>query len=321
MRSYRFSIILVIIQQFLFAIDTTAIHRLGGSISLIQVGFLRSIGGMALVFCLAPALGWRVFYTQHPFLQAARALFTVGYTWVLILGYALMPLSDATAIGYVSGLYVVLLAGPLLGEVVGLPRYAAVAAGIAGAVMISRPGMSQVSWIYLLVLGGNILNAMAVILTKYLRRDDHATTILLYVSLAQLLVFAPGVVEPWHFSPPLWPWIVALTITGPLGMFCGIIALNYADASVLAPYGYIRLVIAILVASFVFNERFDLFSIIGSCIIIAACWYVARTVPNRKSGEPESLSGSTRRSRPVTSPTRSIFETACSTKTSEGPLA
>src|SRR4051794_29106399 len=166
--SYRFSIILVVIQQFLFAVDTTAIHRLGGSISLIQVGFLRSIGGMVLVLCLAPTLGWRVFYTQHPFLQAARALFTVGYTWVMILGYALMPLSDATAIGYVSGLYVVLLASPLLGEVVGLPRYAAVIAGIVGAVMISRPGMSQLSGIYLLVLAGNMLNAMAVILTKYL---------------------------------------------------------------------------------------------------------------------------------------------------------
>ena len=97
MKSYRFSIVLVIIQQLLFAVDTTAIHQLGGSISLTQIGFLRSVGGMALVLCLAPTRGWRVFHTKHPFLQAARALFTVGYTWVLILGYALMPLSDITA--------------------------------------------------------------------------------------------------------------------------------------------------------------------------------------------------------------------------------
>jgi drug/metabolite transporter (DMT)-like permease len=210
MKSYRFSIVLVIIQQFLFAVDTIAIHRLAGSISLTQVGFLRSLGGMVLVLCIAPTLGWRVFQTRHPFLQTARALFTIGYTWVLILGYTFMPLSDATAIGYVSGLYVVLLAGPLLGEVVGLRRYAAVIAGIAGAVMISRHGMSHEFWIYLLVLAGSMLNAMAVILTKYLRRDDHATTILLYVSLAQLLVFAPGMIAAWQFSPSLWPWVVAV---------------------------------------------------------------------------------------------------------------
>src|SRR3954451_20133711 len=98
MRHYRLTIILVIVQQFLFAIDTTAIHRLSGSISLTQVGLLRSIGGMALVLCLAPTLGWRVFHTRHPFLQAARAFFTVGYTCVLIVGYAWMPLSDATTI-------------------------------------------------------------------------------------------------------------------------------------------------------------------------------------------------------------------------------
>jgi drug/metabolite transporter (DMT)-like permease len=307
MRSCRLSIALVIVQQFLFAVDTMAIHRLGDSISLMQVGFLRSIGGMALVLCLAPTLGWRVFHTRHPYIQAARALSTVGYTCVLILGFTLMPLSDATAIGYVSGLYVVLLAGPLLGEVVGLPRYAAVIAGIAGAVMISKPGMSQVSWIYLLVLAGSMLNSMAVILTKYLRRDDHATTILLYVSLAQLLVFAPGVVEPWQFSSSLWPWIVAVTITGPLGMLCGIIALNYADASVLAPYGYVRLVIAILAASFVFDERLDALSIAGSCIIIAACWYVSRTGPHQKAGGTELLSGSTWGLQPATSPRAAWF--------------
>src|SRR5690348_6826479 len=71
MKSCRFSIVLVIIQQFLFAVDTTAIHWLGGSISLTQIGFLRSVGGMVLVLCLAPTLGWRVFHTEHPFLQAA----------------------------------------------------------------------------------------------------------------------------------------------------------------------------------------------------------------------------------------------------------
>jgi drug/metabolite transporter (DMT)-like permease len=300
MKSCRFSIVLIIIQQFLFAADTVAIHRLAGSVSLTQVGLLRSMGGIALVLCLAPSLGWRVFHTRHPFLQAARALFTVGYTWVLLVGYASMPLSDATAIGYVSGLYVVILAGPLLGEVVGLPRCAAVIAGIAGAIMISKPGISSVSWIYLMLLAGNMLNAMAVILTKYLRRDDHATTILLYVSLAQLLAFAPGVTETWGFLPSLWPWIAVTIIAGPLGMLCGIIALNYADASVLAPYGYVRLVIAMIAASVIFNEQLAPMSLAGSTIIVIACWYVARTARRQGTGGIQPRTRGSRRFQPAT---------------------
>lgn len=301
MKSYRFSIVLIIVQQFLFAVDTAAIHRLGASISLSQIGLLRSLGGMALVFCLAPASGWRVFYTRHPFLQATRALFTVGYTWILIFSFASIPLADATAISYVSGLYVVLLAGPLLGETVGARRYAAVIVGIAGAVMISKPDLSSLSWIYLAVLAGTIFNSMAVIMTKYLRRDDHATTILLYVSHAQLLVFAPGMVEPWQFSSPLWPWIVAVIVTGPLGMLCGIIALSYVDASVLAPYGYVRLVIAILAAAVIFGEQPDFLSIVGSFIIIIACWYVASTVPRQIAGGTVRLSSSASKYQSVTS--------------------
>jgi drug/metabolite transporter (DMT)-like permease len=167
--------------------------------------------------------------------------------------------------------------------------------------------MSQVSWIYFGILAGNMLNAMAVILTKYLRRDDHATTILLYVSLAQLLVFAPGVTEPWQFSPSLWPWIVALTITGPLGMLCGIIALNHSDASVLAPYGYLRLIVVIPAAILIFGEQPDFLSVAGSCVIVFSCWYVARTVPRQKPTKAELLLGSVWRLQPATSPRATWF--------------
>ena len=279
MKNYRFSITLTIVQQFLFASDTMAIHHLGGAIGLTQIGFLRSIGGIALGLSFALPVGWRTFHTRHPFLQLARALATVGYTWVLIFSFASIPLTDATAISYVSGLYVILLAGPLLGEIVGVRRYLAVIIGIVGAALIVKPGMSSISWIYITLLAGNVLNALAVILTKYLRRDDKATTILLYVSVTQAAAFALGSFQPWHIEESLWPWIVVVIITGPLGMFCGIIALNYADASVLAPYTYVRLVIAIFGAALVFNEQPDLLAVAGSGIIIFACWQAAGTGP------------------------------------------
>jgi drug/metabolite transporter (DMT)-like permease len=291
MTSYRFSIALVIIQQFLFTIDTMAIHHLGGAIAVTEIGFLRSIGGIALGLCFALPVGWRVFYTHHPYLQLTRALLTVGYTWVLIFSFALIPLADATAISYVSGLYVVLLSGPLLGEMVSGRRYSAVLFGIVGAILIIKPGMSSASWVYLALMAGNALNAMAVILTKYLRREDKATTILLYVSVAQAMAFGVGSIEPWHIDESLWPWIVAILVTGPLGMFCGIIALNHADASVLAPYTYVRLIIATLGAALVFNEQLDLLAIAGSWIIIFACWQATDTVPTITARANGSVAG------------------------------
>jgi drug/metabolite transporter (DMT)-like permease len=183
------------------------------------------------------------------------------------------------------------LAGPILGEIVGLRRYSAIIIGIVGVVLVVKPGISSASWAYITLLAGNVLNAMAVILTKYLRREDKATTILLYVSAGQAVAFAIGGIHPWHLPGSFWPWIVAAIITGPLGMFCGIIALNYADASVLAPYTYVRLVIAMLAAVFAFNETPDFLAVAGSLIIIFACWQAAKTIPMARQGRAEPWRG------------------------------
>jgi drug/metabolite transporter (DMT)-like permease len=276
---YRLAIHLAIAQQLLFTVDIAAIHQLSGSVSLMQVGFVRSVGGVALALCLAPMIGWKVFHTRHPWLQATRAGASAAYVIVMIVSLAWMPLADATAISYLTGLYVVLLAGPLLGETIGAHRCLAVVVGLAGAMMIANPGMSQVSWFYFAVMAGTVLNALGIVLTRYLRRDDSATTILLYVQLLQLAVFSPGAFEPFDFG--LWPWMLAAAITGPLGMYCGIVALHYADASALAPYAYLRLALATGAAVIFFGESLGLDSIIGSCIIVAACVMVSREPRSR----------------------------------------
>src|SRR3981081_3192026 len=98
------------------------------------------------------------------------------------------------------------------------------------------------SWFSLAVTAGTVLNSLGIILTRYLRRDDSATTILLYVQFLQLLAYLPGALEPLDVT--LWPWMLAAAVTGPLGMYCGIVMLLHADASALAPYGYLRLALA-----------------------------------------------------------------------------
>ena len=100
MRSERIGIVLILVQQLLFTLDTAAIHSLAGSVSLWQLGLFRSIGGLVLALCLAPSIGWSVFRTHHPALQLLRAGTTIGYIWVLVYSFATMPFADATAIGY-----------------------------------------------------------------------------------------------------------------------------------------------------------------------------------------------------------------------------
>jgi drug/metabolite transporter (DMT)-like permease len=270
MRSERIWILLMLIQQVLFTFDTAAMHRLAGSVSLWQIGLFRSIGGIGLVLCLAPSIGWALFRTHHLTLQALRAATTVVYAWVLIYSLAVMPFADAPAIGYTQAVYVAFVAPPILGEIVGSRRSLAVLIGIVGALMIIKPGFSQASPVYLVVLAGTSLNALALVLTRYLQRQDSAVALMLYVNAALFLSFLPGAADPLP-AAPLWPWIATVCIAGPLGMHAGIVAVGYADASALARYTYVRLVLAVIGATLVFGETPDIVSIFGVILIAGAC--------------------------------------------------
>jgi drug/metabolite transporter (DMT)-like permease len=165
---------------------------------------------------------------------------------------------------------VALLAPPILQEVVGSRRYLAVLIGIVGALMVVKPGFSHASPIYIAVLAGTSLNALALVLTKYLQRQDSGVTIMLYLNVAIISSFIPGISDPLP-AGRLWPWLIATCVAGPLGMYAGILAVRYADASTLAPYTYVRLVLAVIGATLVFGEMPDLVSITGVIGIVIAC--------------------------------------------------
>jgi drug/metabolite transporter (DMT)-like permease len=271
LRGERLGIGLTLIQQLFFTLDTAAIHWLGSSVTLWQLGFIRAIGGLMLVACLAPSLGWAVFHTRRPMVQAVRAWITVAYSWVIVYSFSIIPFADATAIAYTVAIYVALLAPPILGEIVGPRRYWAVVIGALGAMLIIKPGFSEVSLIYFAVLLLTSLNALAMVLNKYLQRQgDDAATVMLYVNLTMVVSFLPAIAQP---LPPiaLWPWLIATCLAGPLGMFVGILAVRYADTSTLAPYSYVRLLLALAGASLAFGEPPDPLSITGAMAIVVAC--------------------------------------------------
>src|SRR5262249_60359464 len=101
---------------------------------------------VALTGCpaLRPRLGAAAFETQRLPLHIARnAIHFLGqYAWVLGIGLA--PLAVVTAIEFTTPVWVALLAAALLGERLTPPRWLAIGAGVAGVLVIVRPGANAV---------------------------------------------------------------------------------------------------------------------------------------------------------------------------------
>jgi drug/metabolite transporter (DMT)-like permease len=132
--------------------------------------------------------------------MALRVAVTAGYGWVLIWSFARIAYADATALSFTTVIWVAVLA-PLIDE---RGRYVAAMLGLAGALLIIRPGFNAASVVYGAVLLGTSTNGLALIFNRLLIRDDSPTTVMLYVNVGMLAMFSPGAFEPLP-SITLWP--------------------------------------------------------------------------------------------------------------------
>lgn len=216
----------------------------------------------------------RLARSARPWMQAARSLLALveGATYVIAFNY--LPLADTHAVGAASPLMVVAMSAPLLGERIGLHRWLSVLAAFAGVLLIVRPGFADLSWPLFLPLLGAFLWALYQIMTRFLARDDRPETTLLWSAFVGLAAIA--CIAPWEFR---WPdatgWLLlgAAGLLGSLAHYALIMALDYAEASAVQPYGYTLLVFAALMGWMVFGDIPGFWTILGACIVVLSGLY------------------------------------------------
>src|SRR5258706_16471398 len=101
----------------------------------------RSAGAMILVLvALRPWRALSLSLPRRPVLQIARSLFLTASTVFNFLALRHLQLAETTTISFAGAFVVAGLAGPMLGEWIGPRRWAAIAVGFIGVVVVTRPG-------------------------------------------------------------------------------------------------------------------------------------------------------------------------------------
>ena len=189
----------------------------------------------------------------------------------------MLPLADANAIGFAMPLFVAALAVPMLGERLEMARLLAILAGLAGALIIVRPGSELFTLYALLPLGMAVCNALYQILTRKVAGLEPPLTSLAWgalVGAVLLSAIAPFVwVNPQAASHGVL--IVVIGILASVGHFLLIKAYDHANANLLAPYTYSALVWAVLLGWLVFGDFPDGWSLAGMGIIVLSGLYLA----------------------------------------------
>ena len=230
---------------------------LGGSYGPFQMMLFRStIALVPLYFLFRNAGGIRLVRSSRPLAPGDAHRHRLRQPAGLLLRLSRMPLVDAYAISYAAPLFMVGLAAPILGEVVGWRRWGAVAVGFIGVLVMLEPWNISVHWLSLVVLLATFCYSLSTVLTRLISRYDHdAATIFwfcLFASAASLI----GAIPEWKWpSPAGWFWLSSLGLIGGVGQILVTRALRLAPASVLAPFDYSSIVLAVLYGYLWFQEE------------------------------------------------------------------
>lgn len=222
---------------------------------------------------LGPSHGRKLVATSRPAAQIVRALLLVGVTACAMAAFQVMPLAETTALIFVTPLLVALLAGPCLGERVGIGRWLAALIGFGGVLLIARPSGNLAPAGILYTTIAAICYAFYQVETRKMAATERPVTMVFYTALMGTLAMSLLLPWIWHGPTPSLleaAMIGSLAIYGGTGHYLLTHAFRHAPASTLAPFLYAQLVWASLLGWLFFDDLPDAISVVGMLVIVGS---------------------------------------------------
>ena len=216
-------------------------------------------------------------WTEKPKLQLIRGLLLFCANILFFYSISVISLAKALTLAFIAPLIVTILSPVLLGEKVGLRRWAAVITGFIGSLIVIRPGFVEVNLASIAALGTGVLYAFYLIVTRKLHNSDHPLLTLLLTGVVGAIIGSMIMPSVW-VQPTIneWYMMFALGFFASLGHLFLILSLKYADASKLAPFGYFEIITNILIGYYFFNHFPDSWTFLGLFVIISSGIYIFR---------------------------------------------
>ena len=269
---------------------------------MVAKGMLYAIGGFA-VFALHDAfikslaqysvfqiLFFAVLFSHVPFTfylaadKQERNLRPVYPAWILLrsacmvgsgcfafYAFSNLPLAQAYSLLFTMPMLITVLAIPILGERVRLMRWLAILLGLAGVLVVLRPGAEALQLGHFAALAGALCSALSGVITRKIGGQERGATLILYPLIANVLF--TGALLYFVYQPMPFVDLAKMAAIGTLGIagqYFIILAYRSAPAALVAPFQYSQMVWAIFYGYVWFGSVPDRFVFIGAALIIFA---------------------------------------------------
>ena len=247
-----------------------------------EVVFFRSL------FAIPVIIVW--LWTTHHLHDWLKTDNVLGHLWRGLIGCAgmalsftalgLLPLPEATAIGYAAPLLVTILAAMFLGETVRFYRLAAVLLGLVGVVIVLAPRMSVLSVAdaskletvgAMAALMAAVFAALAQVFVRKLIQQERTMAIVFYFSVTCTLLSLITIPFGWVWPTPTQAaLLIGAGLLGGLGQIMLTESYRHAETAVIAPFDYTSMLLALAIGYFAFAEVPTAAMLGGAALVVGA---------------------------------------------------
>ncbi len=247
-----------------------------------QVVWARYAFNLLALLCLLPIVRQAVWRSRRIGLQLLRGVTLVAATFAMFLSLKLLPMAETYAIGFLSPVFVALLAGVVLGERVDAHRWAAAAGGFLGVLLVIRPGSGMFGAAALAPVAMALTFAVYQLVTRLLGRHDGMYVTMFWSAAVGTVLGTLLLPLGWRTPDPTGLGLMA--VTGVLGLASHLLmirAFALAPASAVSPFVYTQIVWAVLFGFLVFGDLPDRWTILGAVVVVAAGLHLFRREARR----------------------------------------
>jgi drug/metabolite transporter (DMT)-like permease len=208
--------------------------------------------------------------------HAIRTLAGWSGVTLMFTAVTLIPISDATAIGFLNPVVAMVLAVLFLGEKVGPIRWLAAAIALFGAMILLRPGLGSFHPAAFFALGAAGFMGLEIVIIKNLSGREAPLQILTINNLMGFVIAITVASFVWINPTALqWLMLAGIGVIMVSGQALFIQSLRAADASFAAPFSYSMLIFATLYDMLIFHTNPDWISVLGGATILSGALMLA----------------------------------------------
>ena len=258
---------------FMFTVMNMFAKLLSANHSVIEIAFYRNLIACIPFLIMIFAFGRReiLIIRSKPSLVAIRAIIGTLSLVTTFYAYSLMPMADATALLFTASLFIPVLGVIFLKESVGPYRWAAVAMGFIGVVIMAHPSGEVYIFGIMVALFAALLHATLQIILRYLGRFESPETISFYFFV--IGVFLTALPLPFIAVRPTMaevPLLIGIGLSGAAAQWLLSYAFRNAKVAVVTVFNYSSIVWATLFGWMIWNEWPLPTVITGAAIVIAS---------------------------------------------------